>query len=148
MNRKWVALTVTLVSAALFVTGISIAADDEDSPLHKIMEKVQAKNTAITKGVRNPSFYAKSQKAVSSAAEDLVKLGKEAKPYNEVAKKKKEVADPVAKWEGFMDDFVKEADTFAKLVAKPGTKQPEAKEGYKAVSKSCNACHEVFRPEE
>jgi cytochrome c556 len=143
MNRKWAAFAVTLFSGALFVGTVAIA-NDEDSPLHKLMEKVQAKNTVITKGIRNKVNYTKAQKDVKDAADELVKLAKEAKPLNDVAKK----ANDVAKWDSLMDDYIKEAEDYVKLLAKPDTDQPKAKDGYKAVSKTCTACHDVFRKEE
>jgi cytochrome c556 len=137
-----------MVSAAALLAGIAIAADDEASPLHKVMEKVQAKNTVITKGVRKEADYAKKHKDIVAAAEDLVKLGKEAKDLTDVAKSNKEVKEPVEEWKKLTDDFIKEADTFAKLVANAGTKQPKAKDAFKAVTKTCTACHDVFRKEE
>jgi cytochrome c556 len=148
MNRKCVATAVTLLSAALFLTGLSLA--DEDSPLHKAMEKVQAKNAVITKAYRSTATFAKGQKDASAAADELVKLAKEAKGYYEYVSKDVK-ADPKAskeKWEGFMDEFIKEAGTYAKLMAKPDTKQAQAKEGYKAVSKTCSNCHDIFRKDE
>lgn len=148
MNRKWAAFAVSMFSGALFLTSVTLANHDEDSPLHKIMEKVQGKNSVITKGVRNKVSYTKAQKDIQDAAEALVKLGKEAKPYNEGAKNTKGVDKPVEKWDALMDDYVKEAEIFAKLVAKSDTDQPKAKDAYKAVSKTCAACHDIFRKEE
>ena len=59
MIRKWVALSVTLTAVLLAAAGLSVA--DEDSPLHKVMEKVQASNAVVLKGVRNAAAYKKSQ---------------------------------------------------------------------------------------
>jgi cytochrome c556 len=151
MNRKWPALAVTMVTAALVVTTFAIA-DDEESPLKKLMEKVQAKNTVITKGVRNKVNYTKSQKQVAAAADDLVKLSKEAKSLlNDESRKVakgKGVAKPDDEWVTKIDAFTKEAEVFAKLVGDTGTTAEKAKDGFKPVAASCTACHDVFRSEE
>ena len=54
-------------------------ADDDETPLGKIMEKVNKHNTVIQKGVRNKVAFAKAQKDVEKSAKELVKLAKEAK---------------------------------------------------------------------
>ena len=43
---------------ANLATGFSVA--DEDSPLHKLMEKVQAKHSVILKAVRSPINFKKA----------------------------------------------------------------------------------------
>jgi cytochrome c556 len=145
MNRKWVALGATLTAALLAVAGISVA-QDEDSPLHKTMEKVQASNTAIVKGVRNAAAYKKSQADVVKASEALVKLAKEAQDLGEgPAKAQKKT---VEEWKKLNAAWITESEKFAKLVAESGTDQPKAKDAYKAVSKTCTACHDVFRVDE
>ena len=147
MNRKWAVLAIATVSAALMASGFSFARDDdEETPLHKVMEKVQAENIKITKGVRNAAMFKKSQKDVVTAAENLVKLGKEAKPMTDTAKNNKEVEKPVEKWNTLMDAFLKEAEDFSKKVG--SADQPKAKDDYKKVSRACTNCHDVFRVEE
>jgi len=148
MNRKWAIQAVVTFASALIGGGFSLAQEEDESPLHKIMEKVQSNNGKITKGVRNAVSYKKSQKDVAAAAEDLVKLAKEAKPLNEIAKKTEGVEDAVAMYDGFSNDFIKEAEDFSKLVSNADTTQTDAKAGYKKVTKTCTACHDVFRPEE
>jgi cytochrome c556 len=152
MTRKWVALGVTLVSGALVLSGLAPAADDEASPLHKVMEKVQVKDTLIKKGVRSKANYSKSQKDVVSAADDLVKLSKEAKPLiDDKARKTAKgmgVANPDDEWNKGMDNFTKEAETFSKLLGSSTTTFEKAKEGYRVVGKACTACHDKFRGEE
>lgn len=148
MNRKWATLAVMTIVSAFTAAGFSLAQEEDESPLHKIMEKVQSNNGKITKGIRNAVMFKKNQKDVVKAAEELVKLAKEAKPLNEIAKKTEGVEDAIAKYDGFSDDFIKESDEFAKLVAGEKVEQKDAKEAYKKVSKTCTACHDVFRPEE
>ena len=60
MNRKWIgfAVVATLVAASGLASGLSRAQDQEkhketETPLGKIMEKVQKHNIAITKATRN-----------------------------------------------------------------------------------------------
>jgi cytochrome c556 len=148
MKRKWAVLAFTSVFSALAVTAISFADDDEKSPLHKVMEKVQADNSKITKGVRNAVMFKKSQKDVVAAAEDLVKQAKEAKPLDEGAKKTAGVEKAAEKWASLSDDFIKEAEEFAKFVVKDDVKQEAAKDAYKKVSKTCGACHDIFKKDE
>jgi cytochrome c556 len=145
MNRKWSVLGGAAGAVALLAASFA-AAQDEDSPLHKIMEKVQANNATIIKGVRTAVSYKKAQSDVAKSAQELVKLGKEAKPLGEgPAKAQKKSVD---EWNQLIDAFIKQAEDFAALTAKSDTPQPKAKEAYKAVTKSCTACHDVFRVEE
>ena len=76
MPRKWLTLAAALAAVVLTVTGLSFA--DEDSPLHKLMEKVASKNNAIAKGVRTAVAYKKAQKDLPKLADELVEYGKEA----------------------------------------------------------------------
>ena len=69
----------------LIVLGITagpglLKADDDESPLGKIMEKVNKHNSTITKGTRTKVAYAKDQKKVEESTKALAKLGKDAKP--------------------------------------------------------------------
>lgn len=145
MNRKCAALCGTL-AVVLFATGFSLA-QDEDTPLHKLMEKVQKNNSTILKYVnakRETSTTPKRADVVTASAE-LHKLAKEARGLGEgPAKDQKKT---VAEWEKLSDSFIKESDDFAKVLAKPATTKPEAKDAFRKVSKSCTDCHDVFRPE-
>jgi cytochrome c556 len=147
MNRKWTVLSATMVAVALSVTGLSFA-DDEDSPLHKLMEKVNKANLAITKAVRTPPAYKKAQKEIVTNAEELGKLGKEARGMTDAAKKTKGVDKPEEKWTTLMDEFIKSTDEFAKEAGKSDATQVQVKAAYKNVSKKCANCHDVFRVEE
>ena len=90
MNREWIgfAATTALVAACVIGNGLSRAQDQEkhkekDTPLGKIMEKVQKHNIAITKATRTEAAWKKSQKDVEKSATELVKLAKESKPLKE-----------------------------------------------------------------
>lgn len=143
MLRKWTIVAATLTAVTLTATGLSMA--DEDSPLHKLMEKVGSKNGAITKGVRTAPAFKKSQKEVVTAAEELVKLGKEARDFTEPAKALKK---PQAEWVKLMDDYIKKSEELAELAAKPGTTSAQAKSAHGLVKATCTACHNVFKVEE
>ena len=144
MTRKWTVLAATVGAVALLTTGITIA-DDENSPVHKIMEKVQKDHNAITKALRTPVAFKKAQKDIATKAEELAKLGKEARAYKEPAAEQKQ---PYEKWTALMDDFVTASENFAKEAGKDGIQQPQAKAAYKSVQQSCSACHMIFRKDE
>ena len=73
MLRKWTILGLTMASVTALATGFAMA-QDEDSPLHKLMEQVNAKTLAITKAVRTPVSYKKSLKVVADSATELLAL--------------------------------------------------------------------------
>src|SRR5258708_5324257 len=113
MQRKWIVLAGTMISALALTAGLSAA--DDDSPLHKLMESVNAKNVVVTKGVRTPVNFKKAQKEVVKAAEELAKLGKEAKEIKDAVKKSKDVKDGDTKWNALMDEFIKSSEELAKV---------------------------------
>ncbi|MDR3635409.1 MAG: cytochrome c [Isosphaeraceae bacterium] len=146
MQRKWFVLAGSMLAGLVVCAGITVA--DEDSPLHKLMEQVTAKNTVITKGTRTEPAYKKARKDVVKAAEELVKLAKQSKPMKDAVKKAKDVKDADAKWDAMMDDFIKASDELAKVVGNEASTQAQAKTAHAAVKKSCTPCHDVFRVEE
>jgi len=158
MNRKWIgfAVVATLVAASGLASRLSVAQDQEkhketDTPLGKIMEKVQKDNIAITKGTRNLAAFKKNQKEVEKSAADLAKLAKESKPLKEAyLKNAKEETDPKKrqeKWDEIMDAFAKTSKALATAAAKQGATQKEAKDLFQSVKKTCSDCHTVFRVE-
>jgi cytochrome c556 len=148
MPRKWMMITALMASVSVLTIGVSMA-DDEDSPLHKVMEQVNAKSLAITKGVRTAVAFKKAQKDVAAAAEDLIKLAKQAKELGQDhIKKAKEVPNAGAKWNELMDSFASSSQHLAKVVGSPSAKQEEAKSAHTALKKVCTDCHTVFRIEE
>jgi cytochrome c556 len=147
MPRKWMVLAAAMVSVTTLSVGITMA-DDDDSPLHKLMEKVNAKNLVITKGVRNPAGFAKAQKDVVASAEDLAKLAKEAGEMKDAVKKAKGVENADAKWTELMAVFGTASEHMAKVAGKPGATQVEAKEAHATLKKSCAECHKIFKKDE
>lgn len=146
LSRKVVFMSVAFGVASV-LAGISAvtAQDDDESPLHKLMTNVQKNDTTILKGVRTAVNFKKGQADVVKAAEELTKLGKEAKKFTEPAKQlKKEQKD----WEDKCDAFVKELEKFSTTLADKGTDQPKAKAAYRDVKQKCTECHEVYKPDE
>lgn len=146
MQRKWFVLAGSMLAALIACAGFTTA--DENSPLHPIMEKVNKNNATITKSTRSETAYKKAKKDIFKAAEELVKLGKEAKPIKDAAKAAKDVKDAEAKWDAMMDDFIKASEDLVKVLGEEKTTQAEAKTAHGAVKKSCAPCHDVFRVEE
>ncbi len=153
MQRKWTVLAVAMASCIALAAGLSLA--DEDSELHKIMEQVNAKNATITKGVRTQVNFAKAQENVVKSAEDLVKLAKKAKAYQDAVKKAKDVPNAGEKWNQMMDKLIKTSKNLAEVAKKNGTTPTQTKKNWEesktahtAVKKSCAECHNVFRIEE
>jgi hypothetical protein len=147
MLRKWTILAGTMTAITALTVGISMA-DDEEGPLHKLMEKVNAKNLVVTKGVRTAVAFKKAQKDVVASAEDLVKFAKEAKAIKDAVKKAKDIPDAGTKWDKFMDEFAKSAEHLAEVAGKTSATNVQAKEAHTAVKKVCTECHAVFRVEE
>lgn len=149
MNRKWTVFgLVAGMLVALTAASLSTAQDKKDSELEEIMEKVQKHNGVITKGTRTPAGYKKAQADIEKSALELAKLAKKVKPIKSALKQAKDTANPGAKWEEISDHFFKSSEELAKVVAKAGSTQAEAKAAFNAVKKSCTDCHGVFRVEE
>jgi cytochrome c556 len=150
MNRKWLAFPlsagVMLVLGLVAGPGLQGAFDDE-SPLGKIMEKVNKHNSTITKGTRNKVSFAKSRKDVENSAKELVKLAKDAKPIKDAVAKAK-VADPQKKWDEYMDDLIKTSGKLGDVTGKASATFDEAKNAFTDVKKACADCHKDFRVDE
>jgi cytochrome c556 len=151
MTRKWIVFAASAAILVGFGAGFALSessADDVETPLGKIMEKVQGHYTAITKGVRTKVAFKKLQKDVETRAHDLIKLAKDARPLNDAVKKAKDVAEPQKVWDQYFDDLVKKSDTLAKVAGKPAAKFEDAKKAFTALKKVCTDCHHDFRIEE
>lgn len=143
MQRNWIILAATMTLVALTATGLTLA--QEKSKLEQLMEKVQAKNVLITKSVRTPAAYKKAQKDVLASAEELIKIGKEAREEKGPAEKQKKKHE---EWTKLMDDFIKKSEEL-KVVASSSTgTQVQAKEAHAALKNSCANCHKDFKVDE
>ena len=148
MQRKWIVLAVTVISGLALTASFS-SADDDDSPFKKLMEQIQSKSTAVTKGTRKEVDWKKKQKDVAKAADELVDLAKKAKDMGaEGRKNAKTVNNAEPKWNGFMDDFIKSAGEMSKVAARTDAKYDDAVAARKAITKSCADCHGDFRGDE
>lgn len=151
MNAKWFGLAATLalgLGVGLTSFSLSYAAQDGETPLGAVMEKVQKQKTVITKGTRNKAMYAKSREDVETAAKEWVKLAKEAKPMNDVVKTSQGVDNAQAKWDEMMDFWEKESEKLVEIAGKADSEQKAAKDQLNTINKNCTACHQVFRIEE
>lgn len=147
MLRKWM---VFALSAAVLVSvaGLGFALDDDESPLGKVMEKVNKQSNAIKKGTRNPVQFKKSSKDVAKSSKELVKLAKESKPFKEALGKAKNEANPQRKWDELMDSFIASSEKLSETAGKPAPDYDDTKKAFSAVSKTCTECHQVFRVDE
>ena len=149
MNGKWIVFPVSAGVLLVFglAAGPGLYGADDDSPLGKIMEKVNKHNSTITKGTRNKVNFVKSRKDVEKSAKELVKLGKEAKVISDAVKKAK-VADPQKKWDEYMDDLIKSSEKLGDVSAQTSATYEDAKSAFTVVKKACADCHKDFRVEE
>ena len=145
MNRKWTVLGATMTAVTLAVAGLSWAADKEETPTGKIMEKINAKNGAIGKTVRTDAAWSKGSKTAATDADEMVKLFKEARELKDSAEKQKK---PYEDWTKLMDAQIQQTEAFAEVARKPGTKKADAKASFDKVKGACADCHKVFRPDE
>jgi len=149
MIRKWLVFSLSagmlVAIGALAGPGLSMADDDKETPLGKIMEKVNKNNSTIQKGVRNKIAFAKAQKDVEKSAKEIVKLAKEAKPLTDAVKKAKVVTATQKKWDGYIAELISTSEQLAKVAAKPSATFQEAKDAFAAVKKVCIDCHTDFR---
>jgi len=150
MLRKW--LIFALSAGFLVSLGIGArltSADDKDkdkeTELGKIMEKVNKRNSELTKGLRTKVAYSKLQKDVAKSAKELVKLAKAAKPIKDAVKTAKDLPDAGKKWDDWSDAFIKTAENLSQMAAKPKPDFTQTKAAFTAVKKSCADCHQDFR---
>jgi cytochrome c556 len=136
---------VVLVSIA--GAGFSIA-QDEESELGKLMEKVNKQGNTIKKGTRSAVTFKKSQKDVAKAAKELAKLAKESKSRKEALARAKNEADPQKKWNELSEAFIGNAAKLNDAAGKAGPDYDDTKKAWSAVNKSCTECHQVFRVDE
>jgi cytochrome c556 len=137
-----------LLAIGVLIGPSLLKANDDETPLGKIMEKVNKNNTVIQKGVRNKVAFTKAQKDVEKSAKELVKLAKEAKSEKDAAKKAKDVANPEKRWDELIDELVKTSEELGKVAGKAGATFQDAKDAFAKVKNVCTDCHKDFRIEE
>jgi cytochrome c556 len=147
MLRKWMVFALS-AGVLIAIAGASFSADDEETELGKVMEKVNKQSASIKKGVRNLVNFNKSHKDVAKASKELVKLAKEAKPLKDALGKAKSEANPQQKWNELMDAFIDKAEKLGEVVGKSSPDFDDTKKAVNAMNKSCTDCHQVFRVDE
>jgi len=147
MLRKWMIFALS-AGVLVSIAGAGFSYDDDESPLGKVMEKVNKQSNAIKKGTRNLVTYKKSQKDVATSSKELVKLAKEAKPLKDAIAKAKTEANPQQKWNELMDSFIATSEKLSDTAAKASPNYDDTKKAFSAVSKACTECHQVFRVDE
>ena len=145
MIPKKSVLALTLLATGFGLVGFSLAGTDDDkSPVHKAMDTVTAKNAFIGKNLK-PAVFKKNQKEIVESAKAIVTACKSVRDDPTPAKEMKKTQ---MEWSDLMDACVKQVETFATDVAKTDITPADAKAKYASVSKSCTACHDVFRKED
>ena len=143
MLRKWITLATVMTAFTVAFAAVSWANDDA-SPLHKLMEEVVNKKN-ITKALRSPTAYKKDQKKAADAAEALLKAAQESrKDTSAVTKQKKTVAE----WNTLSDAFIKSTQKLVDVLAKDDATLDQAKKAHTPVKAACSNCHDVFRIDE
>lgn len=141
MLRKFAILAVSVSALA----GLSLAADDDDTPFQKSMTQVNKANSAIRKSTRTDAEFKKTGDTVGKNAEIIAKVGKESRELKDFAEKEKK---PLAEWTKLMDEMTKAAEDVSKAAAKPKATAEEAKTAFNALNKTCANCHNVFKKDE
>jgi cytochrome c556 len=145
MLRKWMVFALSAgVLVAIAGSTFSVA-DDEETELGKIMEKVNKQNNTIKKGIRTEITFKKQQKDVAKAAKEMLKLAKEAKPLKDALGKAKGEANPQQKWNELMDAFIEQSEKMKDMAGKPEPEFGDTKKAFAGVTKACADCHQVFR---
>jgi cytochrome c556 len=140
MPRKYAVLSASILTVALTITGYSMA--DDDSPIHKQMEAINVKTRTVKNSTKTIASWKKDSTSAVKGADEIVRLGKEARKDKGPSEKVKKSYD---EWTKLMDDMIKAAEDFSVLAKNPQTTQVQAKDAFKAVDKSCAACHNVYR---
>ncbi len=139
MLRK---LAIAAATMTLLV-GYTIA--DDESPLEKLMEQIQNKTNAIRKVTRNAAEYKKGASSIAKDTEVILKLAKESRDFKEPAEKEKK---PFAEWQKLTDEMIHATEELAKVAADSKSTQAQAKEAFTTYTKTCSACHNVFKKDD
>ncbi len=145
MSRKFAAAAATTLGLAMTLGLAGLSAADDEKPLEKGMEKVNAKFNMIKKATRSAATWKKDGPGVPKAAEEISKIGKQFRTEKAPAEAQKKT---VAEWTKLMDDMIVASDEMAVLAAKTSTTQPQAKDAWTKLNKTCADCHTVFRVDE
>jgi cytochrome c556 len=145
MPRKFAVLVAATLAVALTFSLTAFSVADDESPLEKQMSTINAKTKAIKNATKTPAAWKKEGKGVVKNAEEISRLGKEARKEKGPAEQQKKTYD---EWTKLMDDMIKASDELASLASQSSTPQPDAKAAFNKLNKSCSDCHAVFRVDE
>ena len=147
MQRKWTVLVV-LTAAFAASAGLIRAEADDESPLGKMMEKINKQNNVIKKATRTAPAFKKAGMDVVKAATELTKLAKEAKKDKGALENadKEKVKDPAAEWDKLSDEFIASTEKLTEQAEKGDL--AATKSALATVGKACSSCHGVFRKED
>ena len=138
-------IVAVFLPAALALALTSGARGDDDSAIQKIMERVNARNRALGKGLRITfAPDAAARKALAGDVASLVQLGKEARTLTGPARERKKSP---REWTRTVDDFLSASEELARVIASPGSSQARARQYYQKLQKTCINCHSAFREE-
>jgi cytochrome c556 len=144
MLPKWAGLAAALGSVVL-AGGVAVrAGDDEDTPLQKLMKKIDASTKSIREATTTVAKFKKASngKDVARTASEIARLGKETRGFKEPSEK---VNKPYDKWLDMNDRFVVAADELTQAAGKGDL--VATRKAWAALNNSCTNCHGAFRPE-
>ena len=135
-------LAVALALALVLESG---ARGDDDPAIQRIMERVNARNRAIGKGLRiTYAPDAAARKALAVDAASLIQLGKEARTLTGPARERKKSQQ---EWTRTVDGFLSASEELARVIASPESSQARVRQYYQKFQKLCIDCHRAFREE-
>ncbi len=143
MARKLVALTLVAWAIPLLSFVPSPAGEDEETPLGKIMKKVDVRTKMIREATSTVAKYKKAGKGkdLLTPAKELLKLGKEFRPFKEPSVKMKK---PYEKWTDLSDRY---ATALQELIqASEKGDLVASRRAWASLNNSCTNCHGAFRP--
>ena len=119
MLRNGAMLAALGVSVSLVIAGAASAgrAEDEDSPLKKLMKKIDAGTKSIREGTTSVAKFKKAGngKDLAKTAGEIAKVGKETRGFKEPSEK---IKKPYDKWVDMNDRFVGAAEELGRLAGK------------------------------
>ena len=143
MVRLWTTLAVTLCTAALLTVGAAVSAAQEgkDTPLARLMRKVEDQTKVIRDGVKTAPRFRKAAKEIATSAHALAQLGQETRPFTEPAQ---EFKKPQEYWNQLTDGFIEASQAMAK--AADASDFITARKVWISLNNTCTNCHGAFRP--
>lgn len=136
MLRKFAIAALTMSCFA----GLTMA--DDGGPLETIMKGIQSKTNAIRKASRTAADYKKGAASIAKDCEEVIKLSKESRDIKEPSEKEKR---PLAEWQKLTDEMIAATEALAKVAKDPKSTQAQAKEAFTTYTKTCSACHNVYK---